>query len=114
MHRTAGAARELSCALAVLAATCALLASPALVSSGVAPTGEVGLLAGIVGLALWAWSRSRSDVATLRALSSPPTAVRARRQAAGRTTVPRQADPDAPGRPRPRAPGRVAVVQVRR
>ncbi|MFG2056930.1 DUF6412 domain-containing protein [Micromonospora sp. NPDC048930] len=44
----------------------------------------------------------------VRALPDPPggrhaTALRAR--ARGRR-VPRQADPDAPGRPRPRAPGR--------
>lgn len=113
MHRTASRAGELLCVLAVLAATCAVLASPALASSG-ASTGELGVLAGVVGLALWAWSRSRADVVTLRALTSPPTAIRARRRAAGATAVPRQINPDAAGRPRPRAPGRVAVVQVRR
>ena len=108
MHRTATEARELLGVLAVLVATCALLASPAL-----STTGEAGLLAGVVGLAVWAWCRSRADGATLRALVSAPTTIRARRRAAGRTGVPRQADPDAPGRPRPRAPGRAAVVQAR-
>ncbi|MBW0106456.1 DUF6412 domain-containing protein [Pseudonocardia sp. KRD291] len=105
MHRTT-TGRELIGVLAVLVAACALLASPTL-----SATGEFGVLAGVVGLALWSWCRSRGDVATLRAIASPPTAIRARRRAAGRTSVPRQADPDAPGRPRPRAPGRVAVVR---
>lgn len=105
MHRTTTAARELVGVLAVLVAACALLVSPAL-----SPTGEIGVLAGVVGLALWAWCRSRGDVVALRALTSPPTAVRARRRAVAARAVPRQADPDAPGRPRPRAPGRAAVA----
>lgn len=107
MDRTATAARELLCVLAVLVAACALLASPAL-----SATGEVGVLAGVVGLALLACCRSGAGVARLRAIASPPTAIRARRRAAGRTEVPRQDDPDAPGRPRPRAPGSAAVVQA--
>ena len=107
MYRTAGAARELLCVLAALVAGCALLASPALASGG-----EVGVLAGVVGLALCALCCSHRDVALLRSLGTPSPAVRARRRAPGHVLVPRQIDPDAPGRPRPRAPGRLAAAQA--
>lgn len=86
----------------VLLAGCALLLSPAWATTGPAATGEVALLAGVVGLAVWAWCRSRGDAVSLRALVTPPTAIRTRRRAAGPTAVPGQKP--VPGRKPPVGP----------
>jgi hypothetical protein len=84
-----------------------LLQFVALLVTGFALTAaEPGVLVGVVGAALWALGLSRHASAVLRAASSrgPATARRHRHRREADARVPRQLDPDAPGRTRARAP----------
>ncbi|WP_344411889.1 hypothetical protein, partial [Pseudonocardia ailaonensis] len=79
----------------------------ALVLAGVALSGaEPNLLLGVVGAALFALGAARHSSAALRAASGrgPATARRHRHRRDAAARVPRQLDPDAPGRTRARAP----------
>jgi len=68
--------------------------------------GEPGVLIGVVGLALGAWTLARRGVAVLRTTSGagPAVAVRALRRSRLRAVVPCAQDPDAAGHIRARAP----------
>ena len=68
--------------------------------------GEPGVLIGVLGVALCAWTLARRGLAVLRATSGagPAVAVRALRRSRLRAVVPRAQDPDAAGHTRARAP----------
>lgn len=68
------------------------------------PAGEAGLLTAVVGLAVLAWAGHR-DRTAVRSVVTSATTVGTHRQVEHRAGVPRLRDPDAAGRPRPRAPG---------
>ncbi|MEQ3549430.1 DUF6412 domain-containing protein [Pseudonocardia nematodicida] len=68
------------------------------------PDGDAGLLGAVVALALLACA-GRGAGAQVRAIVTTATTVRERHRAGRTLGVPRHSDPDAPGRPRPRAPG---------
>jgi hypothetical protein len=77
----------------------------ALVLAGVALTGaEPTVLLGVVGAALVALGMARHTAAVLRAVRGPATARRHGHDRDAAARVPRQLDPDAPGRTRARAP----------
>jgi hypothetical protein len=67
---------------------------------------EPALLIGVLGALLCAWgvARHAADMLPRRAAAGPAAAARQRRRALERQAVPRQRDPDAPGRTRSRAP----------
>ncbi|WP_125911456.1 MULTISPECIES: DUF6412 domain-containing protein [Pseudonocardia] len=98
-----GSARQSSTAAAVLAALFVLVAvlAPALFP----PDGDAGLFGAVVALVVLAWA-GRGHPGTVRTvLTAATTPVREARRVAHRAGVLRQRDPDADGRPRPRAPG---------
>jgi hypothetical protein len=67
---------------------------------------EPALLIGVLGALLCAWgvARHAADMLPRHAAAGPAAAARQRRRALERQAVPRQRDPDAPGRTRSRAP----------
>lgn len=68
--------------------------------------GEPGVLIGVVGVALCAWTLACRGVVVLRTAtgSGPAVVVRALRRSRLRAAVPRAQDPDAAGHTRARAP----------
>jgi hypothetical protein len=68
--------------------------------------GEPGVLIGVVGVALCAWTLARHGLAVLRTTTGagPAAAMRALRQSRLRAAVPHAQDPDAAGHTRARAP----------
>jgi hypothetical protein len=84
-----------------------LLLAPFLLPHG----GEIGLLGAVVALAALAWAvRTAPDA--VRAVAVVATSVRVRHLVGHRPRVPRHVDPDAAGRPRPRAPGLLRPEQT--
>ena len=84
-----------------------LLLAPFLLPHG----DRIGLLGAVVVLAVLAWAvRAAPDA--IRAVATVATSVRVRRLVGHRPRVPRHVDPDAPGRPRPRAPGLLRPEQA--
>lgn len=68
--------------------------------------GEPVVVAGVLGVALWAWEMAHhsSTAAHPTTGSRPTVAVRALHRSRARDAVPRQQDPDASGHVRARAP----------
>ncbi|OLL71758.1 hypothetical protein Ae168Ps1_0132 [Pseudonocardia sp. Ae168_Ps1] len=67
--------------------------------------GDAGLVGAVVALAVLAWTGGR-ELGSLRLLATTATTpVREALRGAHRAGASRQCDPDADGRPRPRAPG---------
>ena len=99
---TGWAVREARAWAAVLLLTPFLLLALILQQHG----GEIGLLGAVVALAALAWAVRRAPDA-IRTVATVATSLRVRRLVGHRGRVPRHVDPDAAGRPRPRAPGRL-------
>jgi Family of unknown function (DUF6412) len=66
-------------------------------------TAEPSLVLGVVAALLVVWALAHSRLG-LPAEAGPAASARERRRALARRAVPRQRDPDAPGRTRSRAP----------
>lgn len=90
----------------------ALLLASTLLIGPLLVAGDTGLVGAVVGLAVLAWA-VRADLDAVRAVVSVATSpTRTIRRAVHADGTPRQCDPDAAGRPRPRAPGRLRPEQA--
>jgi hypothetical protein len=67
--------------------------------------GETGLVGAVVALAVLAWTGRREPGSLRLVATTATTPVREALRSAHRAGAARQCDPDADGRPRPRAPG---------